>query len=299
MENQAKYIKFLERLNTNWPTFNSKRKDFLVQNERLGKTPEKVTENILSFLFTEVLDWDLRDINYQVDFADIEITKLGIKRIVIEAKRPGGITWDNVLQLEKHINQALRYAYKQKISIIGICDGKKLYILNVEEGSTTPRIFISLDDEEPHEDLYYISKNGIDKKKIISINFSKDKKGGTINNQNSEINDELLNKQYKLPARCFAYIGDPNNPYTWKLPYLENNGTIHVKRLQSAIQSTVTNFRGLQVKTIPEKNIPGVLIKLAKAAKDVGKLDPDNPKMANCYKQLYNAIKQMGVLDKI
>ncbi|MCL4392517.1 hypothetical protein M1145_00015 [Patescibacteria group bacterium] len=298
MENQAKYIKFLERLNTNWKDFKIKRKDFLVQNERFGKTPEKVTENILSYLFTEVLDWDLRDINYQVDYADIEITKLGIKRIVIEAKRPGGITW-NILQLEKHINQALRYAYKQKISTIGVCDGNKLYILNVEGGSTTPRIFIPLDAEEPHEDLYYISKNGIDKKKTISVNFNKDKEEKTVHNQNSETNDELLNKQYKLPARCFAYIGDPNNPYTWKLPYLENNGTIRIKRLQSAIQSIVTNFRGGQVKDIPEKYIPGVLIKLAKAAKDVGKLDPDNPKMANCYRQLYNAIKQMDALDKI
>lgn len=298
MENQTKYIKFQERINNNWPLFLSKRNDFLVQKERYGNAPEKVTENILHILFTEVLDWNVGDINYQIEFADIEITKLGIKRIVIEAKRPGRISW-NEFQIEKHINQALKYASTQKVSTIAISDGSKLYVLNVEGGSTTPRLFISLENEKPHPDLYYISVNGIDKKKNIDIRFKDNKKENLIKDIEKEINDALLNTQYKLPARCFAYIGDPNKPSTWKLPYLLEDGSVNVKRLPGAVQCVVTNFRGLQVKTIPEKDIPNVILKLAKATKSVGKLDPKNPKMADCYRQLYNAVVQLGYLDKV
>ena len=298
MENQTKYIKFQERINNNWPLFLSKRNDFLVQKERYGNASEKVTENILHILFTEVLDWNVRDINYQIEFADIEITKLGIKRIIIEAKRPGRISW-NEFQIEKHINQALGYASKQKVSTIAISDGSKLYVLNVEGGSTTPRIFISLDDNIPHPDLYYVSVNGIDKKKNIDIRFKDNKKENLIKDTEKEINNELLNTQYKLPARCFAYIGDPNKPSTWKLPYLLEDGSVNVKRLPGAVGCVVTNFRGLQVKTIPEKDIPNILLKLAKAAKSAGKLDPKNPKMADCYRQLYNAVVQLGYLDRI
>ena len=46
----------------------------------------------------------------------------------------------------------------------------------------------------------------------------------------------------------------------------------NIKRLPGAVQCVVTNFRGLQVKTIPEKDIPSVLLKLGKAAKSVGRL---------------------------
>ena len=298
MENQAKYKKFIERINSNWANFTEKRNSLLIQQERFGKVPEKITENIIFHLFTEVLDWNIKDINYQIDYADIEITKLGIKRILIETKRPGGIIWDQ-FKIEKHINQALRYAYAQKVSVIGISDGEKLYILNVKGGLIEPRIFISLDTETPNEDLYYISVNGIDKKKNIDIDLKNNQKESLIKDTEKVINNELLNTQYNLPARCFAYIGNPNKPTTWKLPYLLEDGSVNIKRLPGAVQCVVTNFRGLQVKTIPEKDIPSVLLKLGKAAKSVGKLDPENPKMANCYKQLYNAVVQLNILNKI
>ena len=248
MENQAKYKKFQERLNTQWFSFISKRKEILTQGQRFGKSPEKLTENILTSLFTDLLDWDIKDLNYQVDYADIEITKLGIKRILIETKRPGGISW-NHLQVQKHIEQALRYASKQKVFMIGISDGEKLYILNFNGSSTEPRIFISLSSDTPDGDLYYISINGIDKKKNTDVNFKKTNSEKLMDGKT--ITDELLNKQYKLPSRCFAYVGDPNKPNTWKLPYLLYDGSVNISRLPSAIGCIVTNFRGLQVKAIP------------------------------------------------
>ena len=50
---------------------------------------EKVAENILEDLFTMVLDWSLDDVNLQVGRADVVLSELGIKRLVLEVKRPG------------------------------------------------------------------------------------------------------------------------------------------------------------------------------------------------------------------
>ena len=298
MENQAKYKRFIDDINSNWSSFVKKRNDLLIQQKRYGKISEKATLKILNVLFTEILDWDIKDINDEVDYADIVITKLGIKRIIIEAKRPYGISW-NEFQIEKHIDQANRYASEQKVNIIAISDGKYLLVFNVDEGSRDPRILIDLESDEPNCDLYYISVNGVDKKKNTNVNWENIKNPKLIKNIEKEIDSELINKTYKLPSRCFAYVGDPNKPSTWKLPYLSLDGSVNIKRLPGAVECVVTNFRGLQIKTIPEENINEVLIKLAKASKSVGKLNPNNPKMANCYKQLYKAIDQIGALDKI
>jgi hypothetical protein len=54
---------------------------------------EKVAENILEDLFTMVLDWSLDDVNLQVGRADVILSELGIKRLVLEVKRPGTLFW--------------------------------------------------------------------------------------------------------------------------------------------------------------------------------------------------------------
>lgn len=54
---------------------------------------------------------------------------------------------------------------------------------------------------------------------------------------------ELLHHKYLLPASCFAYIGTANLPATWKLPYLQADGTPDLKRLPKAIQAILSNYR--------------------------------------------------------
>ena len=51
---------------------------------------------------------------------------------------------------------------------------------------------------------------------------------------------------YQLPASCFAYIGDPAHPGTWKLPYRLINGSIDERRLPKAIQAILSNYRGVK-----------------------------------------------------
>jgi len=49
----------------------------LKQQERHGNASEKVAENIIEDLFTEVLDWDIADLNHQGEYADIVLTRAG------------------------------------------------------------------------------------------------------------------------------------------------------------------------------------------------------------------------------
>jgi hypothetical protein len=61
--------------------FAKKRKERLAQHKRYGTVAEKVAENILEDLFTEVLDWSISDLNNQVEYADLLLTHLGIKTV--------------------------------------------------------------------------------------------------------------------------------------------------------------------------------------------------------------------------
>ena len=89
IEKLASYHRCVQRITARWPTFLEKRSQRLKQQERHGLASEKVAENIIEDLFTEVLDWEIADLNNQVEYADIVLTKSGIKYLLIETKRPG------------------------------------------------------------------------------------------------------------------------------------------------------------------------------------------------------------------
>ena len=72
----------------------ARRTERLAQGELYGHPAEKVAETILEDLFTGPLDWALGEIAYQVGYADIELTRLGIKHLVVEVKRPGALAWN-------------------------------------------------------------------------------------------------------------------------------------------------------------------------------------------------------------
>lgn len=89
-------------------------------------------------------------------------------------------------------------------------------------------------------------------------------------------NETVLHPKYKLPAQCFAYVGEPANPVTWKLPYLHADGTVDLARLPKAIQAILSNYRGARVTSIPENAIPDVLVRLGRAI-DVVSCNPRTP----------------------
>lgn len=145
--NLACYRHCTERIHGNWPRFLEQRKERLTQQERHGTAAEKVAEDIVADLFTMVLDWTLCDLNNQVHYADLLLTRLGVKYLIIEAKRPGALAW-NRRAVEAALEQARRYADEQKVKCIGVSDGLMLYAAEIHGGGIKDRVFASLMDPE-------------------------------------------------------------------------------------------------------------------------------------------------------
>ena len=104
----------------------------------------------------------------------------------------------------------------------------------------------------------------------------------------------LLHHKYQLPAECFAYVPDSNDPRSWKLPYRLADGGIDQRRLPKAIQSILSNYRGTRVGGIPEAAMREVLIRLARAATMAGHL-PANSTSAPTYRQLAQTLEQLRI----
>ena len=90
----ASYRPSIDRNTVAWPAFIGKPEARLVQQERHGAAAEKVAENIIEDLFTEVLEWAISDLNNQLDYADLLLTSLEVKYLLIETKRPGALAWN-------------------------------------------------------------------------------------------------------------------------------------------------------------------------------------------------------------
>jgi hypothetical protein len=301
VEHLASYRRCVERICINWSIFLDKRQERLVQQERYGVAAERVAENILEDLFTVVLDWSLSDINHQVGYADLLLTRLGIKYLIIEAKRPGALAW-NRLAVEAALDQALRYADEQKVKCIGVSDGVMLYAADVEHGGLQDRVFASLKDREPQKTLWWLSVHGIYRSRKDAEDAALRVLPELARIDTTEVEtpgEALLHPKYELPARCFAYVGNACDPGTWKLPYRLADGRIDAKRLPKAIQAILSNYRGAKVSSIPEQDIPDTLVRLGQAALKLGKMPHQVGKTAATYQQLADVLEQLGRLDEI
>lgn len=110
---------------------------------------------------------------------------------------------------------------------------------------------------------------------------------------------ERLHPNYKLPARCFAYVGNAADTKTWKLPYLLVDGRPDVKRLPRAIQAVITGYRGKKVSGIPGEQIPDVLTRLGRAAVRAGKMPFQDKNAAAIYRQLEATLEKVGRLEEV
>lgn len=106
--------------------------------------------------------------------------------------------------------------------------------------------------------------------------------------------DVLLHGKYKIPARCFAYVGDASDPATWKLPCRLLNGAIDEGRLSGAIHAIFTNYCD-----IPESAVVDVLVQLGKAAAEAGKMPGQTGAPAHIYRALYDTLHQLGRLQEV
>jgi hypothetical protein len=99
----------------------------------------------------------------------------------------------------------------------------------------------------------------------------------------------LLQPKYHLPESAFAYVGDAEQPATWKLPYRHADGSIDRRRLPLAIEAALGTYRGRHA-GIPASALPGVLDKLARAADAIGKMPPRASHPSPLYRKLAAAV---------
>ena len=295
----ASYRRCAKRIESEWPDFLKRRAQRLEPHIFQNAPPEKVTEGILEDLFTKVLDWEITGFNPQVSHADVVLSCLGIKHLIIEAKRPGALAW-NRRAVTSALDQAAGYAAEQKVERIAVSDGEMLYAADQADGGLRDRVFVSLSEGEPPTDLWWLSVQGIWRRRetagwaelrlLPEQPLEPSPVSGT-----GESGQALLHPKYKLPSHCFAYVGDHSKTSTWKLPYLLADGTVDAKRLPKAIQCILTSYRGERVSEIPEGAVPAVLARLARAAAQSGHLPPQATNPAPIYQELVQKLEQLGL----
>jgi hypothetical protein len=67
----ASYQHWTARAQRAWPPFQTRRLEHLAEGRRYGGAPEKVAEDIVADLLTDVLGWAVSDLNHQVKHCDI------------------------------------------------------------------------------------------------------------------------------------------------------------------------------------------------------------------------------------
>lgn len=293
----ASYQRCMARITSTWPSFAARRSDRLRQG--LFDAPvEKVAENIVEDLLTKVLDWSLADVNLQIRRADIVLSDLGIKRLVMEVKRPGSLAWHKSA-VSRALEQARRYADEQKVPAVAVTDGQMIYAADILNGGLRTRLFTSLGQLDPPLDLWWISVHGIYRpcpesaEQLSGVSAGPDQTG-----ESPRDDDELTHRRYHLPARCFAYVGSASRPTTWKLPYLLADGSPDLKRLPKAIQSILSNYRGARV-TIPREAVGDVLVRLGSTVAALGKMPCQCAPAAEAYNEAHRALDQLGRLADV
>lgn len=284
----ATFARCIERIRAGWPTFRASHADRL----RHGEESERTAEAIVEDLFTMVLDWDKGDLMYQVDFADIVVSHHLAKYLVIEVKRPGTL-FPGRRALDEAIRQARRYADAQKIPSVAATDGRYLYAADIRAGGLVDRVSIDLTVAEAPTGLWALSVHGIYRAcavPALDVPIATD----AADVAQPPAGTALFHPKYQLPAECFAYVPDSNEPHSWKLPYLLADGSIDPRRLPKAIQSILSNYRGARVGGIPESAMRDVLSRLARAAMRAGHL-PVCSTTASAYRQLAQTIEQIGL----
>jgi hypothetical protein len=301
VSNLSTFQKFNFDLTQRWQLFQGRRSTRLTQEARYGSASEKVAEDILQDFFTIALDWQLESMNNQIGYADMVLTHMGIKRLIVEVKRPGSLSW-NTKALAGALEQAWHYAREQRVTTIAVSDGDLLYAVDIQNGGLASRAKLYLSDQYARPDLWWLSLDGIyrpveqlvattpieDTTTVVAI-ASKPVTEGT----------QLLHPKYKVPASSFAYVGDPLKTSTWKLPYRLISGGPDEKHLPGAIRAVISNYRGAHIKTVPEAAVPDVLVRLGRAVWELGKMPEQTSSPLGTYQLLHDVLYQLNRLEEI
>lgn len=280
-----------------WPGFAAQRRERL-QQRLSDPAVEKSAENILEYLFTTVLDWPLADVLLQEEDADLVLSRSGFKWLVVEVKRPGSLTWRRAA-VTRALDQAVRYAADQRVGAVAVSDATMLYAADIVDGKPQDRVLVMLDGAQAPEDLWWLSVHGIYRPppaRPVGLDAGPDP--GDPATVDLADDGALRHPKYKLPVECFAYVGAANDTHTWNLPYLLADGTPDTKRVPKAIQSIVADYRG-ETLAIPREASGEVMVRLAKAAKELRKLPCQNGSTAQVYRRAHAFLKQRNLLSRV
>jgi hypothetical protein len=269
----------VQRIHEQWPAFLRSRQAHLAAHAVAQTPSEKIAENVLCDLFTKVLDWTTEQVRLQENRVDLLLTRLGVKYLIVEAKRPGSL--DGPGSIGRALRQAQGYAEERRVDKIAVSDGCVFEAYDLATTGLRARVRVHLSDAEPPEALWWLSTRGIYRVP------------GDPPVVPPPCDDELLHPKYQLPARCFAYVGRPDRPTTWKLPYLRADGSVDERRLPKAIQAVLRDYRGAHV-NLPEEHTPQILVRLAGAATRQGRMPHQDPTPAEVYVALREALVQFG-----
>ena len=211
----AAYRRCVAQVTSRWPDFLKLRQEMFAQQARFDKAPEKVAENIVGSLFTSVLDWTDHDLNWQLDRADLVVTRNFVKYLVVETKSPGSLK--SRKSLDAALEQAWGYAAEQRVKQVAVCDGLLFYGADIEGGGLNPRVRFDLTlTQAPHDSLWWISLDGIYRpcESRPDLPAYSEQAGELADGSPSSPDGLILHPKYQIPARCFAYVGDPAKPAT-------------------------------------------------------------------------------------
>lgn len=205
--------------------------------------------------------------------------------------------------MESALSQARRYASEQRVQSIAVSDGILFYAVDLINGGLRNRARLQLDATDFSPDAWWLSVDGIYRPATALAERSATQVAAATSCEmlvaQLPASEALLHPQYKVPAECFAYVGNASRTATWKLPYRLADGSIDEKRLPGAIRAVLSNYRGTHVKTIPESAIGDVLVRLGRAAAEIRKLPGQTPEPLPSYQQLYDALHQMQRLGEL
>ena len=202
----ARQQRCVEQVRARWPAFLQARQAHL-RSHSVGQAPsEKVAENILCDLFTQVLDWTTEQARLQENLIDLTLTRLGVKYLIVEAKRPGSL--DGPGSIGRALRQARGYAEQHNVDKIAVSDGCILEAYDLAGPRLDLRVRTHLAAADPPEELWWLSTRGIYRAP------------GTTQAAPPGLaaDDSVLHPKYHLPAGCFAYVWDPQRTSSWLLP---------------------------------------------------------------------------------
>jgi len=290
-----------QHIRANWAHFLERRSERRAQQENTSVAPEKVAEGILEDLFTLVLGWSVSDAHRQEGYAGLLLARSGVNYLMVAVRRPGSLMWYR-RTVEAALEGMRRHAVEQGVKCIAVSDGVMLYAADIKEAGLQDRVFVYLGSAEPQETLCWLSVDGVSRScgeaHDVPQHLLPEMVSGTASRTGLR-SGATVHPKYGLPARCFAYVGHPDYPDTWKLPYLLADGAVDSKRLPKAIQSIVSNYRGANVRGIPGSDIPDVLVRLGRAAVRLRKMPHQSRKTARTYQRLAEVLAQLDRLEEV